>query len=69
MSIKEPLVINGEAFVRRSLLEEALGIIAEFSEMYDALASSPSEPSADEKRREQKLSERWTRVLARASGY
>jgi hypothetical protein len=69
MSIKEPLVINGEAFVRRSLLEEALDIIAGYSELYDALASAPSELSDKEKRREQKLTERWTRVLASASGH
>lgn len=67
MALKQ-IIINGEAYVPRKHVEEALLIIAEYSELYDCMRDNPSEPSREEKRAQSKLDTRWDRLAKRVTG-
>jgi hypothetical protein len=58
--VKNRINIDGVEYVPQSLLDEALSIIAGYSEMYDNLAANPSEPTDKEKRQTRALDRRWT---------
>jgi hypothetical protein len=61
----KPITISGTDYVPRRWMDEALILIAAYSELYDMLAASPSEPTPIEKAAERELTRKWTALRAK----